>query len=294
VATVVIVAFAVMFIAGYLCGISDAINFGDYPSLDLRGKASYEPASTGWRKKAPARGLVGFVFALLVASLTAIQAKAVSVHGGQIVTVTEPIESRFSEAVFVPNEPPNKEKSAMCIHLLRETDQTYFFNSSTAFYGLRSRCDVNRLFQSPLVYVEDKWPETFTEFAAYHPRDIFGGQVPDIPKSDIRRKVFAANEGFYSKRIDADIGTLKDFSLIGLCFSGVDCGYPELSRGKPQEDCRYSDNDSKGCDNTLVVNFKEMTKSEYQQRKRALEDGTVFIAVLAGAGVIWWWVACFK
>ena len=38
----------------------------------------------------------------------------------------------------------------------------------------------------------------------------------------------------------------------------------------------------------------EMTKGDYQQRKRALEDGTVFIAILTGAGVIWWWVACFK
>lgn len=47
-------------------------------------------------------------------------------------------------------------------------------------------------------------------------------------------------------------------------------------------------------ENGLVVNVNESADGQYQRNKRAVEDGTVFIAILACAGAIVWWVTCFK
>jgi len=70
--------------------------------------------------------------------------------------------------------------------------------------------------------------------------------------------------------------------------------FVKRNSGNPQSDSRESQNYREGSDNAFVVSFEEMSKADYERRKGALENGTVFIAILTGAGAIWWWMACFK
>ena len=71
-------------------------------------------------------------------------------------------------------------------------------------------------------------------------------------------------------------------------------GLVKADSGQPKPDCRNGQDDSECGDDAFVVSFKESSDISYQRDKRAVENGTVFIAILAGAGAIWWWMACHK
>ena len=104
-----------------------------------------------------------------------------------------------------------------------------------------------------------------------------------LPVSDLfgKFKLLASLTGL----ISSDLTAGSDLSLSGPI---------EIGSSSPKPDCGERQNGGEGSDNAFVMVTDKIADANYQRNKRALQDGTVFIAILTGAGAIWWWMACLK
>ncbi len=68
-------------------------------------------------------------------------------------------------------------------------------------------------------------------------------------------------------------------------------GFVEVDRRIPETDGGKRQNYREGRNNSFVVGFNEIPKTEYERRKRSLENVTVFFAIITAAGGVTWWVA---
>jgi hypothetical protein len=129
--------------------------------------------------------------------------------------------------------------------------------------------------------------QPYRQIESWSPAEIFNSEFMNVIKFAIWRIEpvfsFVDIKGIFQEHISPQVSLRGIFGAQNQC-----SGSPPQSSGK---DRQYR---SECGDDALVIVADKITYADYQRNKRALENGTVFIAILTAAGAIWWWMAGFK
>jgi hypothetical protein len=137
------------------------------------------------------------------------------------------------------------------------------WNQHMSFANYKTRAMSGVKFQSGELNVFARESELFVNFERLPIGGLFG-----------KLKLLTTLEGL-------DSGNLP--TALNLLFAGR----IETDSGIPESDCRKRQNGRESSDDALVVVADKITCADYQRNKRALQSGTVFIAILTVAGAIW-------